>query len=140
MKSRDLGSIGPSIYLDKRNVRGKFVALVDVTFERRGLKLIQASSRAVPRGEIHEVMVTDEEAVIGARVDHVMVLGFFEVEVGGVVLIGEKVYIDEDPVGEVAGFDLTHMPNHMNILIKAPQMMRPKVELGSRIVFRKEKA
>ena len=136
----DLGQRGPGIYLDKRDVTGEFVALVDVTFEKRGLELIQARSRALPRGEIHELMITDEEAEMRGRVDRVRVLGFFEVEVGGIVLAGDRVYVDDDPIGEVAGFDLTHMPNHMNILIIASHLKRPKVRLGSRIIFRKEKA
>jgi len=136
----ELGRLGPSIYGDKRDVVGEVVALVDVTFKRRGLELIEARSRALPRGEIHELMITDEEAELGGRVDHVMVLGFFEVEVGGIVLVGDRVYLDGEPLGEVAGFDLTHMPNHMNIVVKVCHMERPKVGLGSRVIFRKEES
>lgn len=132
-----LGRLGPGIYRDKRDVAGEVVALVDVTFEKRGLELIETRSRALPRGEIHELMVTDEEAELGRRVDRVMVLGFFEVEVSGIILVGDRVYVDDELIGEVAGFNLTHMPNHMNILIKASHMKRPRVGLGSRVVFQK---
>jgi len=69
--------------------------------------------------------------------NQVIVLGFFEVISGGIILIGDQASIDGAPIGEVAGFDQTHMPNHMNILVKGP-LKRPELRLGSKVSFRKE--
>jgi len=69
--------------------------------------------------------------------NRVTVLGFFEVETGGIILIGDQASLDGAPIGEVVGFDQTHMPNHMNILVKGP-LKRPELRLGSKVSFRKE--
>jgi hypothetical protein len=53
--------ITPSVYGDRRPVIGEVVALLHITFEERGLKLIQSKSRALIKDEIHELMFTDEE-------------------------------------------------------------------------------
>lgn len=123
-----------SIYLAKRPVTSEIVAILDATFENRRLDLIRAQSRAVQSGEIHELMLVDKAEEIA---DHVIVLGFIEVISGGIILISDKVSLDGAPIGEIAGFDQTHMPNHMNILVKGP-LRRAEMRLGSRVSFRKQ--
>lgn len=106
--------------------------------ESRGLKLIYPYSRAIRAGEIHELMLTDEQgACPGTAVDHVSVIGFFEAETGGVILVGDRISVGSKVLGHVAGFDLTHMPNHMNIVIKTKESIstRAKVRLGGRVII-----
>jgi hypothetical protein len=75
----------------------------------------------VPAGEIHELAVTDDPAAgPGARVERVAYAGFVEIVCGGVILVGDHVTLGPRQLGQVVGFDCTHFPNHMNILVRGP--------------------
>ncbi len=105
-------------YAAKSDVVGKLVCILDARSEERGMELIIHPSRALCQGEIHELAVTDDpEAGPEYTVDRVAYLAFFDVEQGGIVLVGDKVRVGERVIGQVVGFDLTHFPNHMNILV-----------------------
>ncbi len=121
------------IYGERRAVEGVIIALLHITFTDRGLSLIGSMSRALKRGEIHELMITDEEAKPGSKVDRVSVIAFFEVETGGLAVYGDDVLIGDRHIGHIAGFDLTHMPNHMNIVVKAESLKPPPIRLGDRV-------
>ena len=127
--------ITPKVYGERRPVMGEVVTLLHITFEKRGLKLIEARSRAMPFNEIHELMITDEEAAPGGGVNRVSAIAFFEVKCGGVVVVGDEVSIGGKALGELAGFDMTHMPNHMNVLVKTRSLEAPLVRIGDLIVF-----
>ncbi len=114
------------------------VALLHITFQKRGLKLIQARSRALLENEIHELMITDEEAAPGGGADRVSAIAFFEVERGGLAVVGDDVILDDSVLGNLAGFDTTHMPNHMNVVVKAESLEEPPIRVGSRIEFRRK--
>ena len=60
---------------------------------------------------------------------------FFEVKIGGIVVVGDKVSVGDRVIGEVAGFDVTHMPNHMNIVVKAKERTKLGVKLGEKVVI-----
>jgi hypothetical protein len=111
-------------------------ALLHVTFEKRGLELIQSKSRALRNLEIHELMVTDErEAGPGGKVDRVSAVAFFEVTRGGLAVIGDDLKISGKSVGRIAGFDMTHMPNHMNVLVKAESLDVQPIRVGDGIII-----
>jgi hypothetical protein len=130
--------ITPQVYGDRRPVDGEIVAILHVTFESRGLNLIEARSRAMQLGEIHELMLTDEEkAAPGEVVNRVSAIAFFEVERGGLTVVGDEVEINEEKLGTLAGFDLTHMPNHMGVLLKTRTLDTPPLSVGDRVVFRR---
>jgi len=106
-------------YVDKRAVEGRIVCVLDARSERRGMQVEPHPSRAVPAGEIHELAVTDDpEAGPGARVERVAYVGFVEIVRGGVILTGDQVTLGPRQLGRVVGFDCTHFPNHMNILVR----------------------
>ncbi len=129
--------ITPSVYGDRRPVEGEVVALLHITFEERGLNLIQARSRAMQKGEIHELMMTDEEgAAPGGGADHVSAIAFFEVKQGGLAVVGDEASIGGSHLGHIAGFDLTHMPNHMNVIVKAESVEEPPIRVGDRVLIR----
>lgn len=135
----DPGLITPSVYGNRRPILGEVVALLHITFEERGLKLIQARSRALSRGEIHELMITDEEgAAPGSEADRVSAVAFFEVERGGLAVVGDEAFLDGKVMGILTGFDTTHMPNHMNVVVKAESLEEPTIHVGSRIEFRRK--
>lgn len=109
---------GKNPYVAKSDVSGRVVAVLRGVTDRRGLYLTAFRSRAVPAGEIHELMITDEDCDIETTVDRVALIAFFEVRDGGVILIDDRVTIADRAIGSVAGFDETHMPNHQNICLR----------------------
>jgi len=131
----DFRRITPGVYGDRRPVEGEVVALLHVSFEDRGLKLIETKSRAVRLQEIHELMVTDEDASPGGSADRVRAVAFFEVNRSGLIVAGDRVTVNGEPLGALAGFDETHMPNHMGIVVKAPNLDEPGVRVGGRVRF-----
>jgi hypothetical protein len=130
--------ITSSVYGDRRPVTGEVAALLHITFEERGLELIQSRSRALLGGEIHELMVTDEEgAAPGGGADHVSAVAFFEVEQGGLAVVGDEVTVAGNFLGHIAGYDMTHMPNHMNVLVRRENLETPPIRVGDRIEINK---
>jgi hypothetical protein len=130
--------ITPSVYGDRRPVMGEVVALLHITFEERGLELIQSRSRALRKGEIHELMVTDEEGTApGGGADRVSAVAFFEVERGGLAVVGDAVTVSGKLLGHVTGYDMTHMPNHMNVLVKRESLETPPISVGDRLEIKK---
>jgi L-arabinose 1- dehydrogenase len=90
----------------------------------RGMRLIEHESRCIGRGEIHELVTTDQvDAVPGDRIDRVGFLGFGEFKAGGVVERGDVVRLGGRRLGTVVGFDDCHYPNHYNILIAVGELL-----------------
>jgi hypothetical protein len=130
--------ITSSVYGDRRPITGEIVALLHITFEERKLELITARSRGLRSGEIHELMITDEEgAAPGGGVDRVSAIAFFEVLNGGLAVVGDEVTIASSFLGKVAGYDLTHMPNHMNIVVRTPTLETVPISVGDPVELRR---
>src|SRR5580698_7863057 len=107
-----------STYAANRPVEGEVVTVLDSTHEARGLKLISTYSRALKKYSIHELIATDEpDLKPGGGANRIAYLAFFEVTSGGCIIVGETLFVDGKPVGEIVGFDETHEPNHINIII-----------------------
>lgn len=117
-------------YAKKKPCLGRLVVQLDGRMEGRKLQLMTPISRAFLAGDIHELIVTDEEeAGPGKEVNRIAYWGFFEVTQGTVVVKGDTVRIGDKVIGTIAGFDETHMPNHLNIIVKAADR-KTGVELG----------
>jgi hypothetical protein len=102
-----------------RSVAGRIVTVLDATHDSRGIRLIASYSRALPRYSIHELILTDEpDKKPGDKVNHIAYLGFFEVTEGGCLVVGEELSLNNKPIGTLIGFDETHEPNHINIIIQ----------------------
>jgi hypothetical protein len=126
--------IDVGIYGDKRIIKGEIVALLNITFQDRGLRLIEPKSRALRRHEIHELMITDEiGSGPGSIVDRVSAIAFFEITLSGLAVIGDRVSVGEKFLGKISGYDLTHMPNHINILVKSESLSVPEIRVGDEI-------
>ncbi|KAA0912395.1 MULTISPECIES: DUF6917 domain-containing protein [Streptomyces] len=111
---------GPGEDGAKRAVRGTLVKVLLHRRTDRGMTLEPYTSRCVRRGELHELVATDQDgAGPGARIDRVGFLGFAELTCAGVVDRGDGCWIGGRLVGTVLGFDACHFPNHYNILIAA---------------------
>ena len=110
-------------YYKKNTVRGRNVVVLSEYFDNRGLQLIRPISRAVKQHDVHEMIITDESAQPGDTVNRIAYLCFVEITSSGVILRGDDVRINGKSVGEISGFDETHMPNHLNIVIKGNQYL-----------------
>ena len=126
-------------YAANRPVTGAVVTVLDSTHEARGLKLISTYSRALQKNSIHELIATDETGrKPGDTANRIAYLAFFEVTCGGCVVVGETLFVDGKPVGQILGFDETHEPNHINIIIGVAERKtgsQLKIKLGSKIKF-----
>jgi hypothetical protein len=132
----DFKRITPSVYGDKRPVEGEVVAILHVEFEDRGLELIQTKSRTVKLNEIHELMITDEQgAAPGGGADRVRAIAFFEITKSGLIVMGDNVSINGKKLGILAGYDMTHMPNHINVVVKTETLDEPILRVGDRVRF-----
>jgi predicted dehydrogenase len=108
----------------KRSVEGTVVKWLSHARSDRGMTLIEHDTRCVSRGELHELVTTDQRALTaGARVDRVGFLGFVEIQAAGVIERGDSVEIDGHLIGTVVGFDACHYPNHYNIIIERPALL-----------------
>ena len=119
---------------------GRLIKLLRHTSTERGMRLIEAKSRCVRSGEVHELVSTDQPKLeVGDRVDRVGFIGFMEASCAGVIECGDAFFIDEQRVGVVVGFDECHHPNHYNILIGTERLLTatdiPPAILGAKVHF-----
>lgn len=133
------GKITTNLYAKKRDVQGPLVVVLDGKLDNRDLSLIAPMSRCLCRGQVHELILTDEAAAKpGTRVQRIAYLGFFAVEQEGVIVSGDELLLNGKLIGHLAGFDETHMPNHLNIVIRTDKRLTG-VELegnpGMSVVF-----
>jgi hypothetical protein len=117
-------------YVAKSPVVGRVNCILHTRSSKRQMQLTVHPSRAVLKNEIHELVLTDEDAKMGQEVNRVAYLGFFEVLEGGMILVGDRVELDGRELGTVTGFDLTHFPNHINLCIRVSDTLRTGQELG----------
>ncbi|MFE4670244.1 DUF6917 domain-containing protein [Streptomyces sp. NPDC056716] len=128
----------------KRVVPATLVKVLTHRRDDRGMWLEEFTSRCVRRGEVHELVSTDQAgSPPGARIDRVGFLGFAEIDGAGVIDRGDEVWADGRRVGTVLGFDSCHFPNHYNVLIAVDSLVTGP-ELGLRpevsVVFRQRRA
>jgi len=127
---------------EKREMEGQLVAVLGLASDERGLVLIPQQARVLCKNEIHELVTTDEaEAGSGKRVDRVGVIGFFEVNQGGYVSMGDSISIQDKKIGKVAGFDETHFPNHYNIVVITPKRfsgLEASFQIGDKLSIGRE--
>ncbi|MEN8243408.1 MAG: hypothetical protein ABFS43_00750 [Thermodesulfobacteriota bacterium] len=117
------GIIGGRPRIESRTkLTGRIVAVLTSKRDQRGLKLIHPYTRCIKKNEIHEFLMTDEiEALPGATVNRVSAIAFIEFTEGGVIMERDAVHVRGKEIGKIAGFDESHFPNHMNILLKGPE-------------------
>jgi hypothetical protein len=132
-------------YASKTPMRARIVAVMDLSMQGRNLELIDTPSRGFHRHEVHQLTLTDdpvlppttdvfpEDMRPDGEPDHVArnasVLCFFEVLDSGLVLTGDEFVRNGDVLGDVRGYDVTHHPNHYNVILHAPRR-RTGVDVG----------
>ncbi|MDY0382550.1 MAG: hypothetical protein RBS20_02300 [Atribacterota bacterium] len=117
----------------KRSIECSAVAVLQARLDNRSLRLIPQISRVLKKNDIHELIFTDEkESRPETIVNRIAYIAFIEILKGGVMVVGDKVYWNNNLLGIVAGFDDTHMPNHQNIILYSPKISTGK-ELGIQV-------
>lgn len=125
--------VNHDFYHSKVDIAGKVVVVLDGKLDNRELNLIQPISRAFGQHTIIELIGTDEkDAAPGNVVNNICYIGFVELLNSGVILTGDKVFWNDKEIGEIAGYDDTHMPNHQNTIIKMATRISGK-ELGIKL-------
>jgi hypothetical protein len=125
--------VNSSFYSSKIDIKGKIVSTLRGSLETRGLSLIHPVSRAFIKNSIIEIIGTDEaDAVPGMTVNSISYIAFAEIKNGGIVLTGDDVIWNGKIIGQIAGYDDTHMPNHQNTIIKMKTKLSGE-ELGIKV-------
>ena len=116
-----------------RELKGQIVAVSGRSYDERGLSLIPQPTRVLCKNEIHELVTTDEvDAGPNKTIGRAGAIGFFEVTQGSYVIVGDSVSIRGKDIGKLAGFDETHLPNHLNIVVLSPKRVSG-LEVGYKI-------
>jgi hypothetical protein len=90
----------------------------------RGMKPIVQRTRCVEQGSIHEIIIVEERVVKEkGLIEETAYIGFTQFLTGGLLECGDSVYLNNMLLGELAGFDDTHMPNHLNILVQRSNLV-----------------
>ncbi|VBB05851.1 Hypothetical protein LUCI_1062 [Lucifera butyrica] len=133
------GKFAVNPYFKKSDVTGALVVVLDGRMNNRGLELIIPISRCVVKDVVHELILTDEEeASPGEQVNRIAYLGFITLENSGVLVQGDEVHMNGRMIGHLAGFDETHMPNHLNLVIRTGHLFTGaelNAEPGMKITF-----
>jgi hypothetical protein len=115
----------------KTPVIGKIVCVLHARSDSRGLELCPYPSRAVLKNEVHELILTDEMGAEPKKtVNNISYLAFFEILESGILWSTDRVEVNGKPIGNLAGYDFTHMPNHMNIIVKTSDPLYTGYEAG----------
>jgi hypothetical protein len=126
-------------YFAKRPVAAEVVAVLHAHAASRRLELTMHPSRAVCAGEVHEILATDEPAKgLSSTVDRVGYVACIAFKQSGMVLVRDAVVLEGKVVGTVIGFDETHLPNHMNIVIYTDSLVTGRdlgAQLGDEVRF-----
>ena len=126
----EAGIISQRPTFERRGVRAQVVAVLYAQRHNRGLVLVHPRTRCLRRYDVHEMLLTnDPKAKPGRGTDVCAAIAFFEVDEGGVVGEGESVFIRNRCIGTVVGFDETHAPNHINVIVR-DDVLRSGVGLG----------
>ena len=125
------GKVSLGAFAQKSVLKARVVAVLRGQVMDRGMELIPQLSRAIREGDIHEIVVTDTDVSSGSTVSRISYVAFVEFECGGVLLRGDNVSANGNPLGELLGFDLSHFPNHMNLIVHG--RLKSGEDLGIRV-------
>lgn len=130
--------VNTNYYAQRNELVSRVVAVLRGRLDNRNLELIPQPSRAIRQGEIHELIVTDENAAPGCQVQRIAYVAFVEFLNGGVLLHNDCVLTGKGCLGTLAGYDLSHFPNHMNVVLQGSLKSGEDwgLEVGMQVVFK----
>lgn len=108
----------------------------------RKMVLAEWKTRCIKEGEIHEFLSsTDFGGDKTKTLNNFVYLGFFRFTKGGVIEIGDRLITGKNTVlGEIIGFDDTHLPNHINIVLSGQDKTGEELGLkaGQQIIIKRK--
>lgn len=107
----------PARRVRHRPVHGIVVAIVGGQEEPLTVTLMMEATRALHQGCVYELVYTGADARPGNRVTGGSTLGFFEVRQASVAVVGDDVRVRGSVLGEIAGFDGSHLPDHLHVVV-----------------------
>jgi hypothetical protein len=116
------------MFTDRQPIQARWVAVMAHRRHDRGIRPAPWQTRCLLKGEIHEILLCTPGPPEDP-INEICYLGFAEVTVPGVIVIGDDVGLPNGRVGVVHGFDETHMPNHYNILVRAGRALATGADL-----------
>lgn len=99
------------------DITTRFVAILGHDHRYRGMVASPYQTRCVQQGEIHELIYVYQNKDGSIDLNHAWYLGFIEFKQGCVLAKGMTMDIAGGHTGTLIAFDMTHAPNHLNILI-----------------------
>jgi hypothetical protein len=96
------------------------------------------ATRCVIAGEVHELVAVDPVTLRDGRYHGASYIGFGTFTRSAVIHVGEPLLLDGVALGVVGGFDGTHLPNHLNILIETDRPAHGRdlgLVVGCRLLF-----
>lgn len=114
--------------IKKMDLIGKLITVHGTIRENRKIEPMIQRTRVVNKGEAHELLI-GKNYKKGEMIEDTAYIGFVEFLETGLLKQGDKLYIRWQEVGRIIGFDDTHMPNHLNIIIGSPEF-KPGIEWG----------
>jgi hypothetical protein len=114
----DNGLVSPILRVIKDPIQARTVGILTNKSIERKMPLISSSSRTVRLNDVHELVCTDESRMPGEIVRDICYLAFIAFEESGVLAIGDILEVEGEFFGEIIGFNETHAPNHINIVIR----------------------
>ena len=128
------GMLTSNPYIERVPVSSRVVAVLEFRSHERGLILIPHPARAILRGSIHELVSTDvQDAAPNKTAESMGAVAFVEFSTGGIIREGDAVLLSRKKIGEIVGFDETHLPNHYNIVFRSNELLTG-VSLGLRLM------
>ena len=108
-------------YSSKSSIKFRIKAVMKNKRIDRKLKLSEYVTRCINKNQLHEFLIANDwNNDKNKLLNDISYIGFMECTECGVIEIGDTISDDKGIiVGTVIGFDYTHMPNHMNIVLKS---------------------
>jgi len=117
LDSSGQGLVKKDPFIRTSSIVFEMVAILDLSVQNRGLSILHSSSRSFQRDSVAEFLVTSEEVELGGKVNSVSYLGFGAAMNSGQAVVGRKVLVRGRQIGYIGGFDETHAPNHINVVL-----------------------
>lgn len=135
---KGIGQLKPYPASERRAIQAEMVVVMTNARNDANRVLMEERSRALRKFDVHELLVTIDEAGPDGLINRVAFLGFFEVIVAGLLVAGDRLVTEKGEIGHVAGFDPHHMPNHLNVVVNAQALHtgeRHGLRVGTPITF-----
>lgn len=130
--------VSPARMVRHRPVTGIVVAIVGGQGEGLDLTPMTEVVRVLQPEYVYELVYAGGLSGPGTTEPRYTSLGFFEVKQGAVAVVGDDVRVRGSVLGEVTGFDGSHLPDHLHVIVGGKvsgEALAWGFSLGDRVVI-----